>query len=581
MKMNAAYLIYFILMIGCRKDVPANNILTYGNSSAINLSTDKAIYKPGEKVSFILNKAVPDDVKVRYRHLDETIGETTLSGTSWTWTAPSADYTGYMVDVYRATDTKDSVYASVAVDVSSDWKRFPRYGFLSDFGQMSTTDMASVMDKLNRYHLNGLQFYDWDYEHHRPLAGTVTSPAETWKDIANRTNYKATVENYIRLAHSYNMKAMSYNLCYGALENAAQDGVLDQWYMYKDQDHNNKVVLNGGSFLKSNIYLLDPGNTQWQNYIGNRNKEMYSVYDFDGYHIDQLGDWGAMYDFNGNTVNVPAGYRSFISAMKNSDTSKKLVMNAVNQFGQKDNIAQSPVEFLYSEVWAPNDGYKDLASFIQNNDLYCNNSKKTVLAAYMDYDIAEHYGTFNTPGILFTDAVIFSFGGAHIELGEHMLGKEYFPNENLSMNDDLKRAMIKYYDFLVAYENLLREGGAFNAVNVTCTNGRMLLNNWPPQIGQVSVVAKEFLNRQVLHFINFNNANSLDWRDAEGTQQTPKTIQSAVISFPSQKKVSKIWMASPDTDNGIAIDLQFIQTTGNVTVTIPSLEYWDMVVIEY
>jgi dextranase len=162
-----------------------------------------------------------------------------------------------------------------------------------------------------------------------------------------------------------------------------------------------------------------------------------------------------------------------------------------------------------------------------------------------------------------------------------MLGKEYFPNENLSMKDDLKQAMIRYYDFLVAYENLLRDGGAFDTISVSCTNGKMLLNPWPPQIGQVSVVAKAFSNREVLHLINFNNANSLDWRDPQGTQQAPEVIQSATLSFTAPNKVSKIWIASPDINLGVATDLNFTQTGTRVTFTVPSLEYWDMVVIEY
>ena len=40
-----------------------------------------------------------------------------------------------------------------------------------------------------------------------------------------------------------------------------------------------------------------------------------------------------------------------------------------------------------------------------------------------------------------------------------MLCKEYFPNENLTMSEELKTAMVRYYDFLTSYQNLLRDGG--------------------------------------------------------------------------------------------------------------------------
>ena len=37
-----------------------------------------------------------------------------------------------------------------------------------------------------------------------------------------------------------------------------------------------------------------------------------------------------------------------------------------------------------------------------------------------------------------------------------MLCKEYFPNDNLVMGDDLRTAIVRYYDFLTGYQNLLR-----------------------------------------------------------------------------------------------------------------------------
>ena len=49
----------------------------------------------------------------------------------------------------------------------------------------------------------------------------------------------------------------------------------------------------------------------------------------------------------------------------------------------------------------------------------------------MNYNKADNRGEFNTPGVLLTDAVMFALGGSHLELGgDHMLCKEYFPNEN-------------------------------------------------------------------------------------------------------------------------------------------------------
>lgn len=568
-----------IFCTNCKKSGPKNNPITYGSSSIANFTTDKAIYVPGQTVTFTLNKDVPAGAKIRYRTLSKTVFETPFSSKSWQWTAPPTDFTGYMVDVYTTENGQEKIQASIGVDVSSDYAKFSRNGFLSKFGEMTNAEMKGVISNLNRYHISVLQFYDWENKHHLPLAGTVSSPAAQWKDIASRDTYLSTVKGYVDISHSFGMKSLFYNLAYGALNDAASDGVSSQWYIYKDANQTNRDYLPLGSPFKSGIYLLDPSNTAWQQYISAKNNDVYSVFNFDGYQVDQLGDRGMVYTAAGNPLNLSTAFQPFLEAMKNAAPSKHLVMNAVNQYGQQG-IAQSPVDFLYTEVWSPNDGYKDLANIIQYNDALTPDNKRTVLAAYMNYDLANSSGYFNIPGVLLTDAVIFAFGGSHLELGEHMLDKEYFPNDNLQMKPELKTTITTYYDFLVACENLLRDGGRFNTPSINCSNSKMVLNTWPPQAGQVSVVAKDFTNKQVLHFLNFTNATSMNWKDANGTQAKPNTITDAKIDFTTTKSVNKIWYASPD-DSGVAKQLSFTQTGNTVSFTVPSLQYWDMVVVEY
>jgi dextranase len=549
--------------------------------TSVKISTDKASYPPGSTVTFTIDKALPATAKVRYRHLSEVISEAPLAGTSWQWQAPDQDFTGYLVDVYDVVNGKEIIYGSIGVDVSSDWSHFPRYGFLSSYPKMTTDAINYVINNLNRYHINGLQFYDWEYEHQQPLAGTPDHPDSVWQDIAKRDTYLSTVKGYIAAAHACNMKAMSYNLAYGVLSNATADGVQDSWYLYTDKNHVNKKVFKLDlSMFKSYIWLVDPSNTAWQQYIAQKTDDMYKVFDFDGYHIDQLGDQGVLYDYNGQQVSLPTGFESFIKAMKADDPGKSLVMNAVNQYGQQQ-IAASPVDFLYTEVWAPNDGYKDLSTIIENNDAYSNDTKKTVLTAYMDYNIADAPGYFNTPGVLMTDAVIFAFGGDHLELGEHMLGKEYFPNNNLQMRGDLRDALVHYYDFMVAYENLLRDGGSLNSPSVACTDGKVTVSAWPPQLGSVAVTGRNLGNTQVIHLLNYAGASNLAWRDANGTQTAPQASSNVKLSFQTSKTVKKVWVASPDYLDGTPQMLDFTQTGAGITFTLPSLQYWDMVVVEY
>ena len=59
----------------------------------VNLTTDKACYRPGESVSFTAD-ALPAGAKIRYRTMDKVVSEQAAVGTTWTWTAPATDYTG-------------------------------------------------------------------------------------------------------------------------------------------------------------------------------------------------------------------------------------------------------------------------------------------------------------------------------------------------------------------------------------------------------------------------------------------------------------------------------------------------------
>lgn len=568
-------LITFLLAGSCKKDP----VTPTGEQVVLNLTTDKAAYRPGEDIAFAADKEAPAAARIRYKYLGEVVEDVAWTGPMWTWTAPAADYRGYMAEVYSKIGNNELIHGVIAVDVSSDWSRFPRYGFLSSFADTENTE--SVIAGLTRYHINGLQFYDWHYKHHRPLAGTPANPDPVWKDIINRDIYLNTVKQYITAAHGRNMQAMFYNLAYGATNTAEADGVAPEWFLFKDPNHTARDFhdLPEPPF-NSDIYVTDPGNPGWQQYLAARNADVYAVFDFDGFHVDQLGDRGSLYDYAGNQADLPSGFRSFNQAIKAAAPDKKLVFNAVNQFGQAE-IAQSPVDFLYTEVWSPNEGYNDLANIIAGNDAYSGRSKKTVLAAYLNYAKADNPGQFNTPGVLLADAVIFAFGGAHLELGEHMLGKEYFPNSNLQMTDELKRSLVNYYDFLVAYQNVLRDGGAVNNPPVTTSGTAFSLNAWPPQPGKVAVAGRDLGSRQVIHLLNFVNAADLNWRDTNGVRAAAPTLYETRLNLTSSRTVKRIWYACPDLDGGASRELSFSQSGSSVAFEIPFFKYWGMAVVEY
>jgi dextranase len=556
---------------------------------------DKAKYAPGEqvvistKVTNRTNQKVSGKLLFVMKHLDQQIGRIETdpvqlkSGESIvvteSWLPPESDYTGYLVEAWFIKENKLLDQLNTAVDVSSDWSRFPRYGYLTDFGDRPKEEIEAAIERLNRYHINGLQFYDWQYKHHQPLAGTVADPEEVWKDIANRDVYFKTVQDYIKEAHENNMMAMNYNLLFGSYYGSEKDGVKREWGLFKDAKHERQDGHPLPSiWATSKILLQNPANREWQEYLFQKEKDVFQVFQFDGWHVDQLGDRGRLYDYDGNIIDLSQTYSHFLLAAKEK-LGVRLVMNAVNQYGQIS-IASAPVDFLYTEVWPPGVmNYGQLKTVIDFGNKLTRGEKNTILAAYMNYKKADRTGEFNKPSVLMTDAVIFASGGAHIELGDTgMLGKEYFPNDNLKMTPDLERELLDYYHFLVAYQNLLRDH--VNEINRSVVSDKVKISDYPEK-GAIWSFAKEKNSYEILHLINFTEQPSLDWRDDQGVYPEPSEIKDLDIKYYSDKPVEKVMLASPDLHHGTSIPLTF--TSGRdeqgsyLAFTIPSIKYWDMI----
>ena len=61
----------------------------------------------------------------------------------------------------------------------------------------------------------------------------------------------------------------------------------------------------------------------------------------------------------------------------------------------------------------------------------------------------------------------------------------------------------------------------------------------------------------------------------------PALISDAAIEITADSEPASVWLASPDIDGGAHKVLSATYDNGKVTITVPSLKYWDMIVIEY
>lgn len=559
-------------------------VMTITSDLSWKLSSDKAMYTPGQTVHLRATVGTPDEsTRVRYRKGSRVVADERLTATEWTWTAPSEDGCGYMVEVYRQrNDTTQQIVGTIGVDVSSDWHLYPRYGFVATFDKSKTNAViAGEMEYLNRCHINGVQFQDWHYKHHWPAPvdkmGNVLS---SFTDIANRKNETSVIREYIRVQHEYGMKSIFYNLAFGALEDAKEDGVKEEWYMFKDMNHSSKDSHVLPSSWKSDIFLTNPGNEGWQAYIAKRNQEVYDNFDFDGYQIDQLGYRGDRYTYSGQKLNFNTAYASFINAMYKAHPAKDLIMNAVSSYCAQAILQTGHMALAYNETWGDEADFSHLYAIVKANRSYSKNSAQTIFASYMDYN--RDNCTFNIPGVLLTDAVMFAIGGAHLELGDHMLCREYFPYTGVRMSDALKEEIIRYYDFATAYENYLRpiEGDNELTLTVTDESKKVAFNVWPPKTGKVTSFARQQDGRIVLHLLNLLNADCTSWRDMDGTMPTPRVVKNCALSVAVPQAVKHVYVASPDYHGGALVELPFKQQDGKVSFTLPALKYWDMIVME-
>jgi dextranase len=457
------------------------------------------------------------------------------------------------------------------------------YGYLSHYPLQSAAVSSNEVAWLHQYHIDYVQFYDWQWRHHWPLAGTVASPAPSWGDIANRTTYRQTVNDLLATCHAYGMKAMAYNLLYGGYANYATDasGVSPEWGLYDSPGGAQWSVGMPGGWATSGLVMFNPDNSLWQNYLFNRENDMFAAYSFDGWHVDQLGDPGSFkYDYYGNSVDV---WKTFVNFLNNarSATGKRIIFNNVGGYGMFSVCNQTADDAVYVECWEGNGQttYNDLKTTIDNG-LDWGNGKPVVLAAYVNR--GKTSGSFNAPGVLLCDAAIFASGGTHLELGDggHMLSTEYFPNQTLALSASLANTLTNYYNFIINYKRWLYGGFANSsdviALSVPGSDVATPNNVW--------AFAKTGGCSKVLNLINLIGESSINWRDNLGTYPAPTPqFNFTAKYYYDYGTVGSVQLASPDFNKGAAMTLPF--TTGvdagvnYVQFTVPSLYYWDMVVI--
>lgn len=556
--------------------------------------TEKSMYAPGETATVCLEGLPAEATALRARlySLERCVWDWQLPASKrFPLSLPDADGRGYALEV-EALDEQQNVLTSAftAVDVSSSWTKFPRYGYVWDF--TPSADAESKADEMARYHLNGVQFYDWQYRHHRPLADDLSG----WRDWSGRWISGDTVRAYLRAAHDRGMACMAYNMIYAANETYLTDGsgVQADWRL---------VRANGADFTCDMDAKLGPVgvlqyfnllNPDWQSYIFAQENRVFEAFDFDGWHGDTIGENGPMrtadggplgYDADGKPIYlVKDGYTAFLNAAKAAIGDKYLAFNPVGAQGI-ENVNVSAVDVLYTEFWpwdrnANGRLYDDYYTLHRAILGACEQSggKSLIVAAYVNYRNPK--AAFNPAAVRMLDCVVFASGGSRIELGNggNMLSDEYFPADGKKrMDDGLRSAVARLYDFLVAYENLLRDGQRPVSRTVRLEN---LPVSTDGRSDTVWCFAKADSSTEIYHFLNLTGTDD-GWRDEEQTKKPPIAHENVKTRLYTDYPVREVWLASPDGESPLPLPLEF-QTGRDANgayaeFTQPALEYWNLI----
>ncbi len=210
------------------------------------------------------------------------------------------------------------------------------------------------------------------------------------------------------------------------------------------------------------------------------------------------------------------------------------------------------------------------------------------------------FGMFDANSVRLTDAVLASSGAMHIEMGSGlsiangstgysdavMLGHPYYPKAFKSMRNDLRDAMKNQYNFITGYENLLYDpdiitsDGGLQNISIS---GQSVSGSG--EAGKIWFIPKNKGDQYgIIHLINMTSETDTDWRNATAAPVS-KTNLSVKYYIPYYKSVSGVYVASPDSNNGLSTSLNYsVSSDSNgkyITFTVPSLKYWDMIYMNW
>jgi dextranase len=530
---------------------------------------------------------------------------------------PSLNWRGYLLNI-SASNTVPAVVdtASGAIDVSTDWAKFPRYGWVTNLTASASAN--STIGMLSAYGLNAYQFYDISWKHHMPVRKTPC-----WQNLSNTTTCDATIQSFISAIHALGGKAFLYQLWNGAYPNFTTDGsgVQLSWGLFSSNCRattagcglinlnatpansvfmelfcqNNPSATGYGQTCngttESNVFpsgwaarsILEmaPTNGSWSDYIIKATTRVLKRDPFDGIQWDTLGDPTAggtvpQYDFFGHQIDIGAALVPFVNASRTDQGAKKAVINNVSGWRESDIALHARTEIMYEEIHPE---FGDTPYYPSLNGktaaIRQSTSRPAVIADYMERQKALSQGChtlggpvtcyFSDPGIQYIDSQMMASGLDHFELGDlnpacpqpqpKMASNIYLPGPMLCMDGPLAEWEVDAHNFEIAYEDMLRYGTADTRESASIVSGATGSAVGAP--AAVYLMPKTRPGMQILHLLNYSQVPTNYNADLNGTQPAPTTLTNIVVKMyyccaVVNPGTNRLMWASPDYQHGLA-----------------------------
>ena len=567
------------------------------NSPIRDVFIDKGRYAPGETAIVSVDLQNPGaDVEgklaVRAMNLaaqivsfrkDVVLSRGSRQTVSFPWKTPTNDFRGYGIDVDFVVDGKIRDSRSTALDVSSDWTRFPRMGFFSEYPAGAGAEALAA--GLAKFHLNAIQFYDWKWTHDRLVPTDADGqPLNVFTQVGGRVQSFAAVTAKVAAVQARNMAALSYTLMYGDSGNAEPEHA--EWAAFKVSNSTNLWDIRQHDAGNYKIWVVDVSNPDWKKHIFDQFADAMDKAGFDGIHLDNLGGAGC-YKY-GSDVGIPEReeFPKFIAEARAHlrQTHPGAIVTHNDVMGNYlPEIARSDADVYYSEVWSRH-SYRDLRDNVREVRAAAP-GKAIVFAAYVNRKPWDEMGDPSQPPLptyvndasaRLLDAVLFAHGAGHIELGDdgQLLVNEYFPARAPRMHPGLSRAMRDLYDFAVRYGELLFADLREAEPRIDSPTHRLSPDG---ESGAIWTAARERADGTLaLNLINLNGVDD-QWRNP-CANPAPQT--NVVLNIRTDRQIRHAFLATPDDGLGHLRELPIKRDeAGVVVVVVPRLEFWDLVIL--